>query len=272
MKLSERQQRWLVRPIAFFLWVLGVSWRKRNLGVPAPRPEKEFIDALCHGHMLFFLTIYRRKHCVTLVSEHRDGQMIADVVGRFGGAVARGSSTRGGARAYLNLLKNHKDTGWVVTPDGPRGPRGVVQEGIIKMASHSGRAIRPHGYAAAHAKRFRSWDRLTVPYPFSRIVQFVGEPLRVPPGIDREEGKRYAKELERRLADATRQAELALRGESPARERPGDPHDAAGDATPEVPPLEVHDVVGVERQVDDARRPQDLDAVDDVVHRHVEEQ
>ena len=155
--------------------VLGKTWRIRKQGFPSAKSGKQYIEALEHGHMLFYLNVYRGQRAVTMVSEHRDGEMIADVVERFGGVAARGSSTRGGARAYLNMLKNYAENGWVITPDGPRGPKGSVQEGIIKMAADSNRSIRPHGFAASSAKRFRSWDEFTVPYPFSKVVQFVGE-------------------------------------------------------------------------------------------------
>jgi lysophospholipid acyltransferase (LPLAT)-like uncharacterized protein len=199
-----------VGPLALFLGALGRTWRVRKQGFPCPGPESQCIDAIYHGDMLFFLSIYRKTSCVTMVSEHRDGQMIAGVVERFGGHVTRGSSTRGGARAYLEMLKSHKDKGMVVTPDGPRGPKGVVQEGIIKMASDCNRSIRPHGYAARTVKRFKSWDEFKAPYPFTRVVDFVGDPLHVPPGIDRATRQELAKDLERRLEEAQLQAESAL--------------------------------------------------------------
>ena len=210
MKLSERQARWVTGPVSLFLRMLGRTWRVRKLGSPCSGPEPDFVDAFCHGHMLFYISLYRGSDCVTMISEHRDGQFLSDVVNRFGGSVARGSSTRGGARAYLEMLKKYQDVGWVVTPDGPRGPRGSVHEGVIKMASDSNRAIRPFGYAVGAAKRLPSWDQFTIPYPFARFVQFVGDPLHVLPKIDRKQRKEFAKDLERRLAEASRQAELAL--------------------------------------------------------------
>jgi hypothetical protein len=160
--------------------------------------------------MLHFIYLYRYQTCVSMVSEHRDGELIAEVVQHLGGLVARGSSTRGGARAYLEMLKRYQGHGWVVTPDGPRGPRGSVHEGIIKLASDSGRAIRPHGYASAFTKRLGSWDAFTIPLPFSRIVEYVGEPLRVPAKVDRATRKELARELERRLVVANQQASVAL--------------------------------------------------------------
>ncbi|MCA8958234.1 MAG: lysophospholipid acyltransferase family protein [Planctomycetes bacterium] len=210
MRLSPRQQKWVIPPLTLFLRSLGKTWRVRKQGFPCPGPEPQFIDAFNHGHMALFISIYRDTRGVAMISEHRDGQIIAEVVRRFGGTAARGSTTRGGARAFLNMIKNYGHLGWIVTPDGPRGPRGSVQEGIIKMAAEAGRAIRPHGYAVATAKRLRSWDEFTIPYPFTRVVEFVGDPLHVPPQLDRPTRRELAKDLERRLAEASAQAERAL--------------------------------------------------------------
>ena len=224
MKLSPRQTRWLGRCLALQIRVMGRTWRVRKQGFPSPEPQQGCIEALHHGHMLFYITLYRFCPSVTMISEHRDGRLIADVVRRLGGTVAMGSSTRGGARALLDMLKNHKNLPWVVTPDGPRGPRGSVKEGVIKMAADSNRAIRPHGFAVTPAKVLRSWDEFTIPYPFARVVEYVGDPLHVPPKVDRQARGEFAKDLERRLADANQQAELIL-----ARwlQRPGSQEDPA---------------------------------------------
>ena len=210
MKLSARQVSWISWPLALSLRALGRSWRVRKQGLPAPHPDPQFIEAFCHGDMLFFMLINRDSPCVTMISEHRDGELVAQVVERLGGSVSRGSSTRGGAKAYLNMMKNHQDIGWIVTPDGPRGPRGSVQGGVIQMAADAGRAIRPHGYAAAGAKKLGTWDGFRVPYPFTRIVEFTGDPIHVPPDINREGRAEFAKELERSLAEASQKAEQAL--------------------------------------------------------------
>lgn len=210
MKLSPRQVSWIAGPLTLLLRALGRSWRLHKQGSPAPHPDPQFIEAFCHGDMLFFALIHRDHHCVTMISEHRDGELLAQVVEKLGGSVSRGSSTRGGARAYLNMMKNHKDTGWIVTPDGPRGPRGSVQAGVIQMAADARRAIRPHAYAAAGAKKLSTWDSFRIPYPFTRIVEFTGDPIHVPPDIDREGRAELAKELERRLAEASQRAEQAL--------------------------------------------------------------
>jgi lysophospholipid acyltransferase (LPLAT)-like uncharacterized protein len=210
MKLSARQTRWIAGPLALFIRALGRTWRIRKQGFPSPGPDSQFIEAFLHGHMVPYTFIYRDEDQAVIVSDHRDGQIIANIAERMGAKLARGSSTRGGVRAYLMMLKTYRDTGWVVTPDGPRGPIGSVQEGIIKLASDAGRAIRPHGIAVASAKRLKSWDEFIIPYPFTRVVEFVGDPIHVPAKIDRAQRKEFAKELERRLSEANHEAEVAL--------------------------------------------------------------
>ncbi len=202
--------RWAARLAVFMLRLLGKTWRLRTHGVPAAKTDSRFVEAFLHGDILCFTWVYRHSPSVTMVSEHRDGQIITEFLERFGHEICRGSSTRGGARAYLDMLNNHQDKGWVMTPDGPRGPRGSVQGGVIKLASDGKRAIRPHGFAVSSAKRLKSWDRFTIPYPLARVVHFVGEPMQVPPKVDRATRKELARELEQRLADANRQAELIL--------------------------------------------------------------
>jgi len=228
MKLSVRQTKWVARCLALFIRVLGRTWRIRKQGFPCPAPDKQFVEAFLHGHMVPYTFVYRDTNQAVMVSEHRDGEIIAEIAARLGGKIARGSSTRGGARAYLTMLKTYRDSGWVMTPDGPRGPIGSVQEGIIKLASDAGRAIRPHGIAVSSAKRLNSWDELVIPYPFCRVVEFVGDPIHVPPKIDRAQRKEFARELERRLGEANREAELALAKwlRRPAPEVSGEKHDA----------------------------------------------
>ena len=132
------------------------------------------------------------------------------VVRRLGYVTARGSTTRGGVKAFLQMVKGPENRAWGMTPDGPRGPRGKVHEGVIQLAAESGRPILPLTYAVSWCKELSSWDRFMIPYPFSRIVQYVGDPLVVPPDIDRTQRGALAKELERRMEEANQEAERSL--------------------------------------------------------------
>ena len=129
---------------------------------------------------------------------------------RIGYPTVRGSSTRGAASAVREMVREHQDRPWVVTPDGPKGPRGAVKEGLIRLAQESGRPITTLVGAAKPATRFASWDRFTLPWPFARVVVHFGVPLPVPADLDDQGRQALARELERRLADNEKEAETAL--------------------------------------------------------------
>lgn len=94
-----------------------------------------------------------------------------------------GSSTRGGVRAYLQLLQLlSKGSSVCITPDGPRGPAREVKSGIVHLAQRSGCLLVPMGLAVSRQRRLRSWDRTLLPLPFGRVVITLGEPIVVRPG------------------------------------------------------------------------------------------
>lgn len=237
MKLSPRQTRLLAGPLTLLLRSLGRTWRIQTSGPGQGRLDAGVIDTIWHGRALPYLYLRRFQNCVAMVSEHRDGQLIAEVIERLGGKTVRGSSTRGGARAYLSMLRHMQDLPWVITPDGPRGPRGVAQEGVIKLASDTGRIIQPHGFACVAARELNSWDRFMIPRPFTRISWYRGEPLPVPRELSRAHRRVLAEELRRRIDAAQQQADRLLRphrhsttraSAKPAMERAGDQDGSVG--------------------------------------------
>ena len=137
--------------------------------------------AFWHGRMLYFLHLYHRQRFTVLVSRSSDGEFVSRVLQCFGVHVTRGSSSRGGAQALLDLARQIR-SGYhaALTPDGPRGPRYAVQPGIVALAQRTGAVIVPVTYSARWKKVLRSWDSFLVPLPFSRIVVVYGEPICVP--------------------------------------------------------------------------------------------
>jgi hypothetical protein len=93
------------------------------------------------------------------------------------------------------------------TPDGPKGPRRRVQVGMIYIASRTGLPIVPCGYGFTHAWKLSSWDRFTIPRPFSRIVGVVCEPIHIPAELDRNELERWRIRVEEAFLKATADAE-----------------------------------------------------------------
>lgn len=142
-----------------------------------------------------------------LISDHRDGEYITQVVKRLGFGVIRGSTTRGGARAVREMLTRVDRGHLCVTPDGPRGPRRHVHQGLIYLAARTGWPIVGGGMAFDRPWRARSWDRFAVPYPGRDACCVSTEPILVPPDADRDGIEHYRERVERRMNDATAEAE-----------------------------------------------------------------
>jgi len=116
-----------------------------------------------------------------LVSLHRDGRFIGEIVRRFGISPVLGSSTRGGAtalRVMLRLLANGELIG--ITPDGPRGPRREADAGVAQLAALAGVPVLPCAGRIANGITLGTWDRMKVPLPFGRGVLVCGTSIQVP--------------------------------------------------------------------------------------------
>lgn len=209
MKLTPRRARWIGRIGSCFLRAYGGTWRIRSVDGPPTRLD-DHIFVFPHGDLLMPAAIYRDTGVVVLISQHRDGEVIAQVAERLGFSTVRGSSTRGGARATLELLRNFADRGWVITPDGPRGPRETVHPGVIHLASRSGRSIVPVGLAVSRAARLSSWDRFAIPAPFARVVAKFADPMAVASDLPRPQMETAAAQLADRMRASREEAERIL--------------------------------------------------------------
>jgi lysophospholipid acyltransferase (LPLAT)-like uncharacterized protein len=142
---------------------------------------KPFILCFWHGRLLMMPLCWDHQYLIhMLISQHRDGQIIARTVGHFGILTVAGSSSRGGAqalRAMVRALKSGKCIG--ITPDGPRGPRMRASDGIISVARLAGVPIIPATFSAVRGALLTSWDRFLVAAPLSRGVIVWGEPIEV---------------------------------------------------------------------------------------------
>jgi lysophospholipid acyltransferase (LPLAT)-like uncharacterized protein len=144
------------------------------------------ILALWHNRLALALHIYRKRSrrgrkLAALVSASKDGALLAAILERAGAQPVRGSSSRRGAQALVELNSWARE-GWdiAITPDGPRGPCHQVQDGVLGLAQVTGLPILPCTYRLNWKLRLKSWDRFQVPLPFARCDLFIGEPLRVP--------------------------------------------------------------------------------------------
>ncbi len=122
-----------------------------------------------------------------LISQHADGEMLARVLGGIGFNPILGSSTRGAAKAVLELMKIADSSVRIaITPDGPRGPARKLQRGAIFLASRTGLPIYTVTVGIAKAWKLRTWDEFLIPKPFTRALLRTGAPFRVPPDLDRD--------------------------------------------------------------------------------------
>lgn len=195
-RLSETQEKlkiegWLARWLIAFgfrllqLWARTLRYELDDRAGIVGRPVTEnYIGALWHNRLLIFPSVLRRflpnRPGAALISASRDGDLLADAIRRFGYDVVRGSSSRLGASAILQLtevLASGRDV--VITPDGPRGPAYELGPGIIFLAQKSGAAVLPMNLEFSHCWRLGSWDRFIVPRPFAKVRVLVSEPYRV---------------------------------------------------------------------------------------------
>lgn len=138
------------------------------------------IYALWHCHVFFvpLLRRYGRRPVAVLLSSHRDARIVGVAARLRGVQLVEGSSTRGGMRAYRQLLRLLQQRQAVcLTPDGPRGPAQRVKSGVIQLARQSGCAVVPVSMACSRQHRLRSWDRSVLPLPFGHHVLRLGTPL-----------------------------------------------------------------------------------------------
>jgi lysophospholipid acyltransferase (LPLAT)-like uncharacterized protein len=197
---------WLAAAV---LRLLRASLRLRHHGDAALRQwEREgthFVLAFWHRHLLLMRYAYRGRQVTVMVSMSRDGELSAAALRHLGVHTARGSTSRGGARGLRELLRRAgAGSDIAFTPDGPRGPRGEVQPGVLLAAQSLGWPIVPVAYAASRAKATRSWDGMKVVLPLARVHFVYGEPLWIARGEDLGSAGRVLK------AQLDRAEELAL--------------------------------------------------------------
>lgn len=162
---------------------------------------KPVVFVLWHGRLLPCTYYHRQQKLATLISQHRDGEYITRIVGRWGFEVVRGSSSRGGAQALRQIVRTlRRGTAMAITPDGPRGPREVMKPGALIAAQMAGVPIIPVAAGTPSAWWFGGWDRFLVPKPFARIRMEYGEPFHIPrEATEREIEEEFCPEVERRL-------------------------------------------------------------------------
>ena len=200
-----------------YLLVRGVSatiryeWRDET-GVLTKGISRPVIFCVWHNRLALCLEVYRiyfrdierQTRMAAMVSASKDGGMLARVLELYDVQPARGSTSRRGRQALLELL-TWAEQGYdlAITPDGPRGPCYVVQDGIITLAQVSGLPIVPVSYSLAWKIQVKSWDRFQIPLPFTKCVMRLTPPITVPREVSDEDRERLRQEVEARLKSVT---------------------------------------------------------------------
>jgi lysophospholipid acyltransferase (LPLAT)-like uncharacterized protein len=176
---DARRIRWIVRLGAWIIRMLASTWRVRTVHAEeldeARRSGRRVLFALWHGELLPLLWHQRGRGVAVVISEHRDGEIIARIAESLGYATVRGSSSRGASRALLGLTRAiDEGRDGAITPDGPRGPAHVFAPGAAVAAQRTGAPIVPIRAHASRAWRLKSWDRFLIPKPFALVTVTIG--------------------------------------------------------------------------------------------------
>jgi len=180
----SRGQWLLVRVAPVLIRLLSATWRVRVLndgGWVAHRARGDvYVFAFWHGQMLPLIRQHAGEGVAILISEHRDGELIAQIIERFGLRTVRGSTSRGAARALVSMVRTLEGGIPIgVTPDGPRGPAHSFAPGTLVAAQRAGAPVVAVGVAASRAWRLKSWDAFLIPKPFARVVIAYSDPTPV---------------------------------------------------------------------------------------------
>jgi lysophospholipid acyltransferase (LPLAT)-like uncharacterized protein len=204
----QRCAAWLVFALVRTVGAtLRYRWTDRSGYFNGP-PSPPAIYCVWHNRLALCLKAYYgyvKPHAATpglaaMVSASKDGGLLAAILECFRVQPVRGSSSRRGPQALLELT-SWAERGYdlAITPDGPRGPRHIVQEGIMSLAQLTGLPIVPVSYNFGWKIQLKSWDRFQIPLPFSRCEMIYEKPVRVPREATAAERENLRQELERVL-------------------------------------------------------------------------
>jgi len=191
------------------VWFSTLSSKVEYLD-PRARPEllsPPKLYLFWHEMLLLPAFLFARTRTSTLISQHRDGELIAQTIRLMGGHAIRGSTNRDGMGALRRLMRRGKISHLAITPDGPRGPRREVAMGSIFLASRAQLEIVPTGFAFGDNWRANSWDRMALPKPGENARTVFGEPIFVPADISREEMETFRVRVQQAMDRCQRQAE-----------------------------------------------------------------
>lgn len=174
-----------------------------------PEPKGRYLFCTWHDSILLPLFMGRPHHMSAIVSRHRDGGYLTDLMKKLSIHCVRGSSTAGGVEALREAMTVARKRHITVTPDGPRGPRRQMKDGIVFLASKARRPIVPMAFHCERCWRIQGrWTDLVVPKPFSRVHMVLDDPVSVPERISRDELSKFTSRLQEKMDAICHSAEL----------------------------------------------------------------
>jgi len=210
--MSVARYPWWIGPAATaaagLLLALGATWRLVRIRLHErdallDRGDR-CIFAFWHARLLPLVFTHRRRSVAVLISQHRDGELIARVIERLGYLTGRGSSTRGGEEGIRAMLRHAEEHRMLaMTPDGPRGPAEQVKPGLVYLASRTGFPVLPIAAGARREWRLRSWDGFRIPHPFARVVVAYGPPIAVPAQLGEDDVEVWRVRIEAAIRELT---------------------------------------------------------------------
>jgi lysophospholipid acyltransferase (LPLAT)-like uncharacterized protein len=210
----QRVQIFVATWVGYFaLLLIGRSLRWETFGwgnwESARQMGKGLVYTCWHREIFAGSWFWRKLGIVVMASQNFDGEYITRILQKHGYGAARGSSSRGGGKALVEMIRCHREgLDTVLTIDGPRGPRFVAKAGSVQLAKATGAAILCFHAAVRHAFVFRkSWDLTELPLPFTRAAMFVAPPIFVPHDADRAEQARKLQQVQSTLDELRGRAE-----------------------------------------------------------------
>jgi lysophospholipid acyltransferase (LPLAT)-like uncharacterized protein len=193
------------------LWIRTLSFRYYSVG-PNLNPmsdgfEGRYIYVFWHENILVPCYQFARRDVLVLISQHADGEMIAQVCKHIGYGTVRGSSTRGGLKAMREMIRAADNCHIAIMPDGPRGPRRHVELGLIYLAAKTGLPLVLAGVGHDRPWRLKTWDRFAMPRPWSKSVILTLEPIHIPENATKAELETFRQQVEQALVEVTDCAE-----------------------------------------------------------------
>jgi lysophospholipid acyltransferase (LPLAT)-like uncharacterized protein len=180
---------------------LRYEWRDAS-GLTDTTSARPVIFCLWHNRLALSMVVHRKYpgKLAAMISASKDGALLSAVLSKFGVLAVRGSSSRRGPQALLELTRQAgRGNDLAITPDGPRGPRYVVQAGIISLAQVTGLSIVPVTWNASRKICVKSWDRFQIPLPFARCEMVLNQPIVVPRGASKAQREDLRAELQRSM-------------------------------------------------------------------------